>query len=92
MRARAAALAAELATAPAFCSGHELAEARAFLEWLRENHFTFLGYREYEVTDDEIRAVPGSGLGILRGASATPAKPPGGQAAGPGAGAPTRWC
>ncbi|MDQ2894572.1 MAG: NAD-glutamate dehydrogenase [Actinomycetota bacterium] len=75
MRARAAALAAELASAPAVCSGHDLVEARAFLEWLREDHFTFLGYREYEVDDGEIHALPGSGLGILRGAASTPSKP-----------------
>jgi len=75
MRARAAALAVELASAAAVCSGHDLAEGRAFLEWLREDNFTFLGYREYDVADDEIHARPGSGLGILRGAAATPSKP-----------------
>ncbi|MDQ3357328.1 MAG: NAD-glutamate dehydrogenase [Actinomycetota bacterium] len=41
-----------------------------FLRWLEDNHFTFLGYREYqlEVLDGEevLRSVPGSGLGILR--------------------------
>ena len=48
----------------------ELAEARAFLAWLRETHFTFLGYRVYALErrgGDEVVAVePGSGLGILR--------------------------
>ncbi|MGH8083028.1 MAG: NAD-glutamate dehydrogenase, partial [Lysobacter sp.] len=46
-------------------------EAQAFLHWAAENHFTFLGYREYEVTQlggqDVLRAVKDSGLGLLRG-------------------------
>ncbi len=29
----------------------ELAEGRAFLAWLAENHFTFLGYRRHELVD-----------------------------------------
>ncbi len=48
----------------------ELAEAWELLRWLADNHFTFLGYREYDllVEDgvDVLRGVPGSGLGILR--------------------------
>ena len=47
-----------------------VAEAQAFLRWVAEDHFTFLGYREYEVTDEQgdkaLRAVSGSGQGILR--------------------------
>ncbi|MEO6969234.1 MAG: NAD-glutamate dehydrogenase domain-containing protein, partial [Rhodanobacteraceae bacterium] len=48
----------------------EVAEAQAFLRWAADDHFTFLGYREYAVVatgDDELlRAKPDSGLGILR--------------------------
>jgi len=48
----------------------EFEEARAFLEWIDANHFTFLGYREYELVrqngEDTLRSVPDSGLGILR--------------------------
>ncbi|MDJ0461203.1 NAD-glutamate dehydrogenase [Streptomyces sp. H27-C3] len=45
----------------------EVEEARELLRWLADNHFTFLGYREYELTDsDALAAVPGTGLGILR--------------------------
>jgi glutamate dehydrogenase len=48
----------------------ELAEGEAFLRWLSDNHFTFLGYREYRLErrgDDEVLvAVPGTGFGILR--------------------------
>jgi glutamate dehydrogenase len=45
----------------------ELEEARELLRWLADDHFTFLGYREYELTEnDSLAAVPGTGLGILR--------------------------
>src|SRR3712207_5961966 len=51
-------------------SEDELTEARAFLEWIHEDNFTFLGYREYDLLvqdgEDALRAVPESGLGILR--------------------------
>ena len=45
-------------------------EHKAFLRWLGESHFTFLGYRDYDLikegAEDTLRVVPGSGLGILR--------------------------
>jgi glutamate dehydrogenase len=48
----------------------ELAEARALLEWIDDHHFTFLGYRSYDLVnehgEDLLRPVPGTGLGILR--------------------------
>ncbi|MCH0566906.1 MULTISPECIES: NAD-glutamate dehydrogenase [unclassified Streptomyces] len=45
----------------------QVEEARELLRWLSANHFTFLGYREYELRgDDSLAAVPGTGLGILR--------------------------
>jgi glutamate dehydrogenase len=48
----------------------DLAEARAFLEWIDDDNFTFLGYREYDLTtqdgEDALCAVEDSGLGILR--------------------------
>nr|WP_246416109.1 NAD-glutamate dehydrogenase [Nocardioides luti] len=48
----------------------EVRQARGLLEWLGDQHFTFLGYREYRLErdgDDEyLRGVPGTGLGILR--------------------------
>jgi glutamate dehydrogenase len=40
-------------------------EAIAFLRWLLEGNFTFLGYREYEATGDKLCVVPNSGLGLL---------------------------
>ena len=48
----------------------EIAEGQAFLRWAADNHFTFLGYREYDVVaekgDELLKARAGSGLGILR--------------------------
>ncbi|SEA95586.1 NAD-glutamate dehydrogenase [Paraburkholderia sartisoli] len=48
----------------------EAVEARAFLEWMAVDHFTFLGQRDYELVSHGggfgLRGVPGSGLGILR--------------------------
>ncbi|MET9917686.1 NAD-glutamate dehydrogenase [Streptomyces sp. NPDC006435] len=45
----------------------EVNEARELLRWLAADHFTFLGYREYELKDtDSLAAVAGTGLGILR--------------------------
>jgi glutamate dehydrogenase len=48
----------------------ELEEGRAFLAWLLDHHFTFLGCRDYVLEsvkgEDVLRIVPGSGLGILR--------------------------
>lgn len=45
-------------------------EARAFLEWMVADHFTFLGHRDYELVRQDggfaLRGVPGSGAGILR--------------------------
>ncbi|MFL6273077.1 MAG: NAD-glutamate dehydrogenase, partial [Actinomycetes bacterium] len=55
----------------------ELAEARALLEWIEDHHFTFLGYRSYDLVvedgEDLLRPVPGTGLGILRQGQGKPA-------------------
>jgi glutamate dehydrogenase len=46
------------------------AETQALLRWLADNHFTFLGYREYDLVEGPqgmaLVPVPGTGLGILR--------------------------
>ena len=51
------------------------AEELAFLRWLADNHFTFLGFRNYDLVrekdEDVLRIVPGSGLGILRDTGGT---------------------
>ncbi len=47
-----------------------VAEIENFLRWLVDAHFTFLGYREYDLVSEAdglaLRGVPGTGLGILR--------------------------
>jgi glutamate dehydrogenase len=44
-------------------------ESRAFLQWLADEHFTFLGYREYKISrrgkKSLLKPVPASGLGLL---------------------------
>jgi glutamate dehydrogenase len=49
---------------------NEINEVCEFLQWMQTNHFTFLGYREYELSFQnevlELKRVPGTGLGILR--------------------------
>ncbi len=70
MRQQALAVVAELESDPPPLSREEVDQGAALLTWLAEDHFTFLGYREYllDVVDGEdvLRAVPGTGAGILR--------------------------
>jgi glutamate dehydrogenase len=78
MRAKTTALATELRRQAPPAEPHVLAETQAFLTWLADEHFTFLGYREYVLSPGEesaeLSVVEGSGLGILRGVSRTPSK------------------
>ncbi|MEU6417644.1 NAD-glutamate dehydrogenase [Streptomyces spiralis] len=54
-------------TLPTDLPEQQVEEARELLHWLATDHFTFLGYREYQLReDDSLAAVPGTGLGILR--------------------------
>ncbi len=54
---------------------NEVAESVEFLKWLGENNFTFLGHREYRVTEGsktlEFEPVARSGLGILRNSTSS---------------------
>lgn len=60
----------ELLNAPAVLPKEEVQESVAFLEWLLDGQFTFLGVRDYEVVGEEkdlaLRLIPKSGLGVLR--------------------------
>ena len=71
MRNRMRALAEELATRKLPLTDAGRKEAQAFLRWAADDHFTFFGYREYRIVkqgrDEVLAAVPGSGLGLLRG-------------------------
>nr|WP_311527048.1 NAD-glutamate dehydrogenase [uncultured Ralstonia sp.] len=57
----------------------EIVETQAFLVWMLERHFTFLGYRDYELVIQNdghyLRGMPGTGLGVLREALRDPTAP-----------------
>jgi glutamate dehydrogenase len=71
MRDRAGQLIDELDRRPPPVDADEIQEVKSFLRWVAADHFTFLGYREYDLLVDGdgagLQAVPDSGLGILRG-------------------------
>ncbi len=70
MRERLQAILADTEKRPPPLPADELSEGKAFLAWLADNHFTFLGYRCHELVvqkdGDALKIVPGSSLGILR--------------------------
>ncbi|HET6937650.1 MAG TPA: NAD-glutamate dehydrogenase [Nocardioides sp.] len=70
MHAKVEELVTGLRTDPPPLDGEEVRQAAEFLEWLGSEHFTFLGYKEYKLEardgDEYLRALPGTGLGILR--------------------------
>jgi glutamate dehydrogenase len=72
MRERVSEILEALRNDPPAVSAEELAEATEFLTWLQDDHFTFLGFRSYDLVeqdDDEVLvAVADTGLGILRDA------------------------
>jgi glutamate dehydrogenase len=77
MRQRAVVIADELAAARGSDAklpvpDKDVTDSIELLKWLAHDHFTFLGYREYALSDGILSAVPGSGLGILRGDQSTP--------------------
>jgi glutamate dehydrogenase len=63
------------AIAEEFRAGHQqlgedfAQEAGDFFTWLADDHYTFLGYREYRIEDQDgervLRALPETGLGIM---------------------------
>src|SRR5918993_2267576 len=84
MQDQARKIVADLESSPPPLSEAEVTEGKALLEWLADEHFTFLGYREYQLervepkagdgasdnAADVLRPVADSGLGILRDGSA----------------------
>ncbi len=71
MRDKAISLCEELAKSrPPHLSDADISEATAFLDWLNHDHFTYLGYDEYEVVDEDgkkvLKQMAGSELGVLK--------------------------
>ncbi|MGB7818724.1 MAG: NAD-glutamate dehydrogenase [Ornithinibacter sp.] len=71
MRSKCLVLAAELeGSPPVGIDEAEVASSTRFLRWMADNHFTFLGYRDYVLREldggEVIAPVGGSGLGLLR--------------------------
>ncbi|MGH3389440.1 MAG: NAD-glutamate dehydrogenase domain-containing protein, partial [Actinomadura sp.] len=68
MRSLAGVIAMEIAEHPPPLPQQEIKESVELLDWLADGHFTFLGSRDYTLTEDgaALRSVPGTGLGILR--------------------------
>src|SRR5690606_27256177 len=70
MCAQATAIGAEIERDADGAHAGEAREIKALLDWMVDNHFTFLGYREYRLrrgrSEDVLEALPDTGLGILR--------------------------
>ena len=70
MRQRALEVADDILRRPLPVADQEVVDTEELLRWLADDHFTFLGYREYRLTsigsDDALVPVTGTGLGILR--------------------------
>jgi len=70
MRVKVAEAIADLQPDEVPLSRAEIEETKAFLRWIDDNHFTFLGYREYGISTKGKKSIlkthRKSGLGILR--------------------------
>jgi len=70
MRERLSEIVARLKESPPSLPEAEITEGVAFLEWINDDNFTFLGYREYafegEGATARAQVLPDSGRGVLR--------------------------
>ncbi len=70
MKQRALDIAAALPSQPHPVPQRDVQEAKELLEWIADNHFTFLGYREYRLKrgrrEDRAEPITATGLGLLR--------------------------
>ena len=70
MRQRVNTIVEEIANNKVSLNNEDVEEVQEFLKWLVDDHFTFLGYRQYQLAEEDgediLRIVPGTGLGILR--------------------------
>jgi glutamate dehydrogenase len=65
MKAQLHRIISELETDAGTSPAEEVQEVIAFLHWIDHENFTFLGYREFDYLDDEMRQREGTSLGIL---------------------------
>ncbi len=76
MRATMSSTTEELENKPNWVSAEDAAEAREFLRWAHDDHFTFLGHRDYDFIgtgkNASVTINRKSGLGILRTAKYLP--------------------
>lgn len=76
IRQRAVELAEQTIAQPPPLPESEAHECAALLQWLANNHFTFLGYREYRLirgqTSDTLEPLPETSLGLLRSRKRAP--------------------
>jgi glutamate dehydrogenase len=70
MRDKARAIAADLGRSPPPLPADQRDDGIEFIEWVADNHFTFLGYRCHDLVridgQDALQIVPGTSLGIER--------------------------
>ena len=70
MRERMCAAADQVNQAPSAIPREEVAETQAFLRWLEDHHFTFIGMQDFALVQENkemlLKAIPDTGYGILR--------------------------
>ena len=70
MRERIRDLIQELIHVPKSIDGDEIEETKAFLNWIEDHHFTFIGMRDYQLTHENGEAIfkplVETGYGVLR--------------------------
>ncbi|QDP72831.1 NAD-glutamate dehydrogenase [Legionella israelensis] len=70
MRERVRAAIKELDDISSVVDKDEVEETKAFLQWIEDHHFTFLGVRDYELVqkgkETILQSIPETGLGVLR--------------------------
>jgi glutamate dehydrogenase len=70
MREKVKAIIDELEHIPATADSSEVEETKAFLHWIEDHHFTFLGIRDYELVHKKnetiLQPIQDTGLGVLR--------------------------
>lgn len=78
MREKAGEICQDIEANPPSIDAATVSESVALIRWMADNHFTMLGYREYELLrgdkKDVLKPIENTGLGILRESSARKAR------------------